>query len=114
MDAIKFIEEYKRMCSSYNACEKEGCPIVNITEVDCREEMFQLVDKFVPVVEKWSEEHPQKTLKDDLLEKFPNTELRDDMPIVCACEIYGFPKRHNCMHDCRDCWNQPLNEMKMH
>lgn len=112
MDAIQFIKEYMRMCSSYNACEKEGCPIVNITEVDCREEMFQLVDKFVPVVEKWSEEHPHKTYKDDLLEKFPNAELCDDAPVICVWDVYGHSVISDCIHDCEECWNHPISEVE--
>lgn len=84
---------------------------MNITEVDCREEMFQLVDKFVPVVEKWSEEHPQRTFKDDFLEKFPKSKYEN----CCVDYVYGTNFREECViKNCTKCWNQPLplNEMK--
>lgn len=60
MDAVKFLEEYNRMCNTYNDCV--GCPIhdkpfCNPHDMTTNDERKELVD----AVEKWSKEHHIKT-----------------------------------------------------
>ena len=51
-----------------------------------------------------------KTLKDDLLEKYPNAKMYDNgLPQACAAKLYGVScvkKGHFC--DCVACWDRPL------
>jgi len=61
-------------------------------------------------VQQWSEEHPEKTMLQDLLEKYPNTPMKldDNAPMICPHHL-GYPEREgDCENDCLDCWNRPL------
>ena len=60
MDAVKFLEEYNRMCNTYNDCI--GCPMhdkpfCHPHDMTTNDERKELVD----AVEKWSREHPIMT-----------------------------------------------------
>lgn len=61
------------------------------------------------VVRKWTEEHPRKTRKDILLEKFSNAELGEDgVPLSCA-EPLGWT--YVCGRGgCKICWNVEAEE----
>lgn len=60
MDAVKFLEEYNRMCNTYNDCvgcpmhDKPFCHPHDMTTNDERKEL-------VNTVEKWSKEHSMAT-----------------------------------------------------
>lgn len=62
------------------------------------------------IVRKWAEEHPRKTRKDVLLEKFPNAILDDNgCPAVCAKGL-GLTQGR-CFDDwCKDCWDTEVEE----
>lgn len=64
----------------------------------------------IAIVQKWSDEHPVKTIKDDFLEKYPNAQLqKDGIPVPCARALgYQIDK---CMAHCDECWNRPLSEV---
>ncbi len=117
MDAVKYIKEKNRMCKNYYECI--GCPIYDsYTSYDPREDVFcecwipKHSAEAVALVENWSKEHPQKTLKDDFLEKYPDTVMREilDIPLCCARWVYG-EKRIRCSNNCEECWNRPLSEV---
>lgn len=44
-------------------------------------------EKAVKAVQKWSDEHPQKTYLTELLENYPNAELDHGVPKVCLKKI---------------------------
>lgn len=86
MDAVKFIKEYHRLCKSQDDCYRD-CPL---SGVGCmHEEEFYDVEKAVEIVEKWSAEHPQKTILMDFLEKYPNAPIDEDdkTPTVCPYSL---------------------------
>ena len=58
------------------------------------------------IVRKWAEEHPRKTMKDVLLEKFPNAQLDSSTqrPLVCASDL-GFCTDCPSVDNCEICWN---------
>lgn len=75
MDAVKFIEEHRRM---YKVTGKhlptlaEGIP----------------ADDVVKEVEEWSAAHPRKTRQDVFLEQWPETYIRGDGYLdVCPLEV---------------------------
>lgn len=115
MDAVKFLKERKRMCDSYPIiCGK--CKISEAKDgLHCYEFQYTFPERAVAIVEKWSEEHPQKTIKDDFFEKFPNAnKLCDGIPDVCAAKL-GYVSEctyQNCEDCCKECWNEPLDEVK--
>lgn len=116
MDAIKYFEEKKRMLDSLG--RKSGiCSGVNCSDCPfyafkrgllCGEFEFGYPEEAIAIVEKWAEEHPQKTMLMDFLEKYPNAPLRWDS-IPCACPwALGYEEKRKCTNSCKDCWNRPL------
>ena len=80
---------------------------------NCESLLFEHPETAIEIVQKWSDEHPQKTRLEDLLEKFPNTPLREDGLLDFLPTRLGYCK------DCRSCryfekicsevcWNEPL------
>ena len=106
MDAVKYLKEIERICDSFPveaACE--GCPLFSENH-SC----LMYDPESVPIVEQWSEEHPQKTRKSDFLDKYPNAEVGDDgIPNLC-CSRLGYVKNCPRNKDCADCWNEPLED----
>lgn len=70
-------------------------------------------EKAIAIVQKWSDEHPQKTYLTELLKIFPNTPLKDDGTPkgICLYEL-GATSLDNCEVDnaCAKCWNQPIKD----
>lgn len=111
MDAAKYIKEKKRMCNTYHNCD--GCPIKIAREDDyfCSEWILEYTNEAVALVERWSEEHPQRTFKDDFLEKFPKSKYEN----CCVDYVYGTNFREECTilsTKCANCWNRPINEVR--
>lgn len=120
MDAIRYFEEKKRMLNSLG--RKSGrcdgldcydCPFSrfnNERKLQCSAFESEYPEEAVAIVEKWAEEHPQKTILMDFLEKFPNANLGEDgVPYFCCPSELGYEDEKNC-HDCAciDCWNRPI------
>lgn len=63
------------------------------------------------IVRKWAEEHPRKTRKTVLLEKFPNAELDSSTqrPLACASDL-GFCTDCPSVDNCEICWNMEVEE----
>ena len=71
MDAIKFIEERKRLCSTYSGCTK--CPVFRDNDT-C---LFSATnggtpDEQVKILSVWVADHPRKTRQSVFLEQYPN------------------------------------------
>ncbi len=67
MDAKEFIKERNRMCKSFGDLNCDGCPINDILRCS---DLEHFNPEMVDAVEKWSKEHPLKTNRDALKEKF--------------------------------------------
>lgn len=113
MDAVKFLEELHRMCLATDGCRT--CAIRHAGSY-CPSYLPK-IEETVAIVEKWSAEHPVKSILMDFLEKCPKTPLINGIPdfpprqvgycgegrITCSlCE-----RKHGLV---RDCWNLPLEE----
>ena len=75
MDAVKFIEEAKRMCNANisncaERCKGGACPI-NLPGANYTPE------ERVKLVEEWSAAHPRKTRQSVFLEHYPNAKLNN-------------------------------------
>lgn len=103
MEAIKLISEYGRMCSFYDS-DCEGCPLkVGINSFKrCDIFLIRCPKEAVPIIEKWSKEHPKKTRQDKFLENFPDAR-KDDNGVIIICP-YDIGVTNNCGVDCSDCW----------
>lgn len=100
MDAVKFINERRRMCDSYNICSE--CPIHSDTKMDCDKYLNTHPENYVKTVEKWSDEHPEKTRQSEFLKIFPNAALDDDHIDICPKDI-DTKIIIDCRRICRDC-----------
>lgn len=69
MDAVKFLEEYKRMCDSSDSCD--SC----CADGQCIGYGTNNAAGIVAITEKWSKEHPEKTRQDVFLEQWPNAKV---------------------------------------
>jgi hypothetical protein len=104
-----------RMCESYPDCI--GCPLITLsvkTKCTCSIIIERNPEEAEAILERWDKEHPQKTIRDDFFEKFPNAPKHDGgNPIICPHALgYGDPFS-NCIKfnlNCKDCWSRPLNE----
>lgn len=110
MEAVKYFEELKRMCRAIGYCT--NCPFRELRRK--HHSSCDYLPKIVPkeaveIVEKWSKEHPQKTILQDFLEKYPNAPMDDDeTPKTCPYKL-GYGKNFNCIGaSCKDCWSRPL------
>lgn len=119
---FNYLVEKKRMldslgregyvCSNID-CNK--CPLIvqkDGKELHCEEFEIEYPLEATEIVRKWAEEHPRKTRKDVLLEKFPNAKLvsRTQRPIACALDLGLRPDCFQPFDDCEDCWNTEVEE----
>lgn len=66
-------------------------------------------EKAVKVVQRWSNEHPQKTFVTEFLKNYPRAVVNGDgIPnSVCPYDL-GLMNKHGCRKTCIECWNQPI------
>lgn len=79
MDAIKYLTEFHRMCIRYCCCK--GCPMKELQKEysNCYAATREKPEEAVPIVEKWSEEHPLVTNGMKVMELIPdNSRLTND------------------------------------
>ena len=96
------IHDYARMCKAHAYCE--GCPMVDVWTGACDEALIERTAECEAIIDKWCAEHPQKTYKQDFLEKFPKAKMIEGRPIACAHNLYG--DVITCANQkCKDCWN---------
>lgn len=114
MDAVKFIEEAKRMCNANisncaECCKGRACPI-NLPGANYTPE------ERVKLVEEWSAAHPRKTRQSVFLEYWPNARPADDgvltfcpkrfdFHISCLAECHSLKKCSDCR---REFWMQKV------
>lgn len=86
------------LCSNNNG-EGLSCPTF---------EMYY-PEKAVKVVQRWSNEHPQKTFVTEFLKNYPRAVVNGDgIPnSVCPYDL-GLMNKHDCRKTCIECWNQPI------
>ncbi len=114
-----YLTERKRMCISFEDCTEcdfqctYGCKRLEVERTD--------FEKAIEIVQKWSNEHPQRTLLSEFLEHYPKTELNGmGLPNIAPCEL-GLVELNskcieNCVHQyclgipCKECWDTPINE----
>lgn len=118
MDAVKFLEDVKRMCNSCACCSDNGkkCPIYDFRNGTCIGTIASITetDKFseiVSTVEKWS---MLKTRNGEFLKHYPKADvLSNGIISVCPKLIEGYnPSAGCCDTDCYDCktkyWTQEV------
>lgn len=83
MDAVKFIEERKRLCKMYANCS--GCP-ANDNGSRCKFNITMGDEgaKQVELMEEWSAAHQRKTRQSVFLEQYPDAEI-DSGGAIAIC-----------------------------
>jgi hypothetical protein len=116
MTALEYLKEYYRMCDSTGKSSCTGC-LMNIRKgnMACWDFRKKYPEQAISIVQQWHKNHPKKTIKDDFFEKFPNAnKLCDGIPDACAAKL-GYVSEcpyQNCEDFCKECWNEPLDEVK--
>lgn len=106
MDAVKFIEERKRMC---NGRPCATCPLFAVHQLECLPHCqtwcMDHPETSVTVVEMWAEEHPRKTRQSEFLERWPNAKMNQDTETVdilpCCLDKSMMDTCNGNCHDCR-------------
>lgn len=116
MDAVKFVEERRRMCKSFDKC-CYGCPA---WDGSCKLEAGTYLEceaaEQVEIVEEWSAAHPRRTRQSMFLEQWPNARHADDgvltfcpkrfdFHISCLAECHSLKKCSDCR---REFWMQEV------
>lgn len=102
----KFQKDVERFCKSHHNCT--GCSLNELTYGCCS---IDHLTEIIPVVQKWEEEHSDKTYLSDFKEKFPNMDISSSFYThYCVERFYGFDKKpESCIRtDCEDCWNRVM------
>lgn len=118
MDAVKYFKEKKRMLKALGGCKAVNCKkcpfgsFENGSSLTCTDFQNHHPEKAVAIVEKWSQEHPGKTMLQDFLEKYPKARLRDNGTPKDVCPYsLGYEEHKGCCDGrCMKCWNRPLEE----
>lgn len=89
------------------------CPLSidnNGTGIECSVFETLYPEKAIEIVQRWSDEHPQKTYLSEFLKNYPNTLLNDTGLPKDVC-LYNLGLT-DCKKDrnCVDCWNQPIED----
>lgn len=120
-----FLNEWYRLCKSkeanYGSCAT--CELWFLRpSTGCKSSVRQDPQKAIEIVQKWSNEHPQKTLLTEFLESYPNAELDDGgyPKHIIPCELGLMERKDICKnkcvyyydngYPCYDCWNTQIKE----
>lgn len=122
----KITENYLKEKARMVKVDKDGlctdcqnCPLnrrLNGADKYCGQLELLYPEKAIAIVQKWSDEHPQKTYKDDFFEKFPNAPKdANKTPKTCRANIYNIScsrSRIECSSriGCDKCWNEVMSE----
>lgn len=117
MDCSKTENYFKEKNRMTNNCKIRcsDCSLESDT-IDCFQFEMDYPQKAIKIVQKWSDEHPQKTILDDFLDKFPNAVLNSDgIPEDICCRYLGYKLSFkdctisDAHVSCTDCWKQPFD-----
>lgn len=95
-----------------------NCPLCSINNnkgQSCTAFEMLYPKKAIEIVQKWSNEHPQKTFLTEFLKNYPNVQLYDAGIPKGICPYHlGLMNKDDCRKDhyCLGCWNQPIEDSK--
>lgn len=114
MEFIELVKAKQRMCRKIACCDCLLSMQNNSEKLNCCEYTMTHPEEAEKIITKWAEEHPQKTILQDFLEKYPNAPLNESgFPKVCPVGLgfydSGCPFGGGVV-DCEECWNRPLED----
>lgn len=111
----KYLGRQNDYCDGY--CDCRRCTLTTTT-LSCTELETKCPEEATELVRKWAEEHPRKTRKDILLEKFPNAKVSHvGRARICAYAL-GLVSEEEYQEKCCEyptsicagCWNTEVEE----
>lgn len=111
MDAVEFVKERNRMCSTYMPKRCEGCPADNYGKEGRSCIMIDEIDaeRLVSIVEEWSVAHPRKTRQSVFLKQYPEASIGNDGVLRLCPFLIDASYRNNdgscksMQRQCSDC-----------
>ena len=109
-----YLTERDRMTQKGKLCEVcygTECPLCaknNGVGIACVELESSYPEKAISIVQRWSDEHPQRTYLSEFLEHYPNASLHDDgTPHLYPSDL-GWNDSRKCREqsNCVECWSQ--------
>lgn len=89
-----------------------NCPLCSINNnkgQSCTAFEMLYPEKAIEAVQRWSDEHPQRTYLSEFLKNYPNAPLDDDGSPKDVCpHTLGLTDIDDCDDNCIKCWNQPI------
>ena len=116
-----YLSERRRMTKqqAVGVCKLNcaNCPLSeknNDMDISCSTLEILYPEKTVAIVQKWSDEQPQKTYLSEFLKHYPNAELSHGVPKACLKKlgvVSGCAKtKEGDLISCYTCWNQAIEE----
>lgn len=97
-----------------------NCPLNSLNNgtndmISCSDFEALYPEKAISIVQKWSDEHPQKTYLSEFLKNYPNAELDHGVPRTCLKKLgvvsdCAKTKKGDLYISCYSCWNQPIKD----
>lgn len=103
---MDYAHERNRMCDADKSRSCYNCPLKGVGE-SCFHIRF-ITQEHIDIIQKWSDEHPEKTRHDAYIEIFPKMREFDPHRICFANMIGVHPDeiKMECAElGCMDCWN---------
>ena len=107
---LDYNHEWSRMCETMFDGTCDNC-ILKDTGISCYNTRY-ITQERIDIVQKWSDEHPEKTRKEVFLEMFPKADVRV-IGIHNVC--FGYLIGEECSDarrgeiGCEGCWDRPYN-----
>lgn len=110
-NTVTFFKEKERLTNNCRISCLE-CPLNlrhNGNNIDCTTLIMSHTEKAIKILQKWSDENPIKTRKEDFQEKYPNhMKERHGRPVTC-CKFLGYTdKCPTQVTNCSECWDMPV------
>lgn len=122
-----YLSERGRMCKRTKCSECPLGPNLNGTNKFCPAFEECYASKAIDIIQKWSNEHPQKTLLTEFLKHYPDVEMSSDgfpdyiLPCILGlvekkdicknrCFYFYFYDKDKGCRPCYDCWNTLVEE----
>ena len=106
---LDYAHERRRMCDAFDKdgdCDK--CQLQGVGG-NCYNTR-SITQEHIDIVQKWSDEHPEKTRKEAFLELFPKASISSDgLPKNCFAVLIGQENTMCVGRCCDDCWLDPYN-----
>ena len=116
MDALEFLKESKRMCTSYKGCD--SCPLEGTHCVPSDATDDEEYERIIAAVEQWSKANPRKTRQSVFLEQWPGARVRPEGALsICPALISPAYRGDDggcsdiskgCVVCCREFWMQEV------